>query len=217
MKLRVPWVTLSLAAVATLLFLVPGAAPALQFEHTAVAHGELWRGLTGHLVHFNADHLMWDVFALLLLGAWAEFVSRRGMVVTTVLAAVAISVMVFFLQPQLTTYRGLSGLDSAMIGLTIAELLRSARRERDPWTAAVAGISALLFLGKSLYECTSGGTLFAQASGDFVAVPAAHLVGFLCGLIASGITRRGSLEGRAPWLNAYSACTITKSSTWRLQ
>ena len=189
MKLRIPWLTLSFAAVAGLLQLVPGAAGQLQFDRPAIAAGEVWRGLTGHLVHFNASHFAWDVFALLFLGSWAEIISRRGMLLTFLLSALSISATVWCLLPHLAVYRGLSGVDSAFIGFVVAHLLRRARQSGDRWDVAVPAVAGLLFLGKSLFELATGQILFAQTGGAFSPVPAAHLVGFGAGVVASVLLR----------------------------
>jgi rhomboid family GlyGly-CTERM serine protease len=181
MKPRVPFLTLAIAALACSLAMLPGAAEALQLDRTADGIASLYRGLTAHLVHFNGNHLAWDVGALLLLGGWAETLARRGMLRTVLLSAVTISISVWFFQPQFASYRGLSGIDSALAGFAIAHLFRSARAQRDGWTAFVASGAALFFAGKSLFELMTGSTLFTEPSADFAAVPLAHLVGFVTG------------------------------------
>ena len=61
--------TLLLGMVAILAYLFFGAAPeVLVFDRDAITHGELWRLVTGHWVHSDLEHAIWDITALLLLG-----------------------------------------------------------------------------------------------------------------------------------------------------
>jgi rhomboid family GlyGly-CTERM serine protease len=188
MKIRIPWITVSLAVLACVLYAIPGAAEVLQFDRVTFSSGELWRVFTGHLVHFNRSHFNWDAFALLFLGGSAELLSRRGMIRTLGIAAPAISIAFWIFLPQFTAYRGLSGLDSALAGFGIAYLFRHAQRGHDRKTAAIAAFCALVFIGKSAFEIVTGQTLFASADTDFTAVPLAHLVGFAAGATASRLT-----------------------------
>ena len=50
----------------------PGEASWLILDRTAVGQGEVWRLLTGHLLHYTPRHLGWDLLAFLLLGGWCE-------------------------------------------------------------------------------------------------------------------------------------------------
>ena len=86
----------------------------LQYDREAIAQGELWRLVTCHLVHFGLEHLVWDtaVFALLAVLCWR--LGRVRCLVSLGAATLAIPAVLFVLQPGLPTYRGLSGLDSAL-------------------------------------------------------------------------------------------------------
>ena len=44
----------------------------LLYDRAAIAHGELWRIWTGHLVHFGWAHLFVDAGLLLIVGWIAE-------------------------------------------------------------------------------------------------------------------------------------------------
>jgi rhomboid family GlyGly-CTERM serine protease len=189
MKFRFPWLTLSLAAIAACLPLVSGAATALQFDRPTLAAGEWWRGLTAHLVHFNASHLTWDLLMLVILGAWAEQFSRRGLVLVLVVSAALISGAVWVFQPELATYRGLSGVDCALFGYVLAHALLRARQQRDRPMEVVTIAAGLLFVGKTFFEFASGQTVFAETHDAFVPVPLAHLIGFGAGLLAGTAAR----------------------------
>lgn len=172
-------ITILTAAVA----LLPEAAALLQFDRSAIATGEFWRIVTGHCVHWNADHLFWDLTMFSLLGAICERRNQPRFAVVLLLATLAIPCSIGVLQPRFETYRGLSGLDSALFTLLAASLLEDKVREKHwPW---VIGISLLLFgfAAKILFETISGTTVFVDsAAASFEPVPLAHIIGALAGL-----------------------------------
>lgn len=151
----------------------------LQFERSALALGEWWRIVTGHLTHFDANHLAWDVGALLVLGTLCETASRRRTAMALGLASVAISAAVWAFQPQFESYRGLSGLDSALFALFATSLIEQRRH-----APVLLGVVALFgVLAKCVFEIATGTPAFASGDG-YSPVPLAHLVGVLCGSVA---------------------------------
>ena len=183
---RFPVVTLALTAVVFAVHTWPGAAAGLQLERAAVAVGEWWRLVAGHFTHWSADHLVWDVLVFALLGAACEVTSRRRMLITLGIAIVAIPLAVLLWQPQFHTYRGLSGLDSALFGLLAFDLLREKLRESHHRAVVAIGLLIVAFIAKAAFESLTGSAVFADsAAGGFVPVPLAHLVGFVSGAITS--------------------------------
>jgi rhomboid family GlyGly-CTERM serine protease len=185
---RLPQLSLALAAAAFAIHLVPGAGACMQFDRAAIAGGECWRLVTGHLAHFDSNHLVWDVGMLLALGFAAERESAPGCAWTLGLGSLAISAAVWFWQPQFLVYRGLSGLDCALGGFLGATLLRRPQR-----FAQIAGAVALGFVTvKAAIEFATQSTVFATGDG-YAPVPLAHLVGLAVGVVvASGITTMSS-------------------------
>ncbi len=178
-----PILTIALSSVAIATWALPGAAVALQYDRAAIAGGELWRLVTGHWAHWGTDHLTWDLVVFTVFGALIERRSRRGFAAVVGGAAAAISVALWFAAPQFQFYRGLSGIDSALFAAFFAQLLRDAWRERSLLEAIVPVLALLGFVGKSVYELATGATLFVAPSSAFTAVPLAHLVGALVGLL----------------------------------
>ena len=178
---ELPFLTLTLAAISIVLHLLPAAAAAnFQFERRALAAGEWWRIVTGHLTHFDSNHLAWDVGALLVLGILCETSSRRRTVVALGLASVAISAAVWIFQPQFECYRGLSGLDSALFALFASSLIE--QRRRAPVLLGVVALAGVL--AKCVFEIVTETPAFASGNG-YAPVPLAHLVGVLGGGIAA--------------------------------
>jgi rhomboid family GlyGly-CTERM serine protease len=191
----VPGASLALAALAALLWLVPGATPWLEYDRAAVRAGQLWRLLTAHFTHWSVDHLGWDLLAFALLGALCERESRPRFLAAVLGGAVVVSLAVWGLLPEVTTYRGLSGLDSALFVLLAVSVMRA---EDEPAWRLGAGAAALVaFQAKILYEIWTGSAVFVHGAGlEIGPVPLAHLagaaVGFAAGLAPAGPGRTAS-------------------------
>jgi rhomboid family GlyGly-CTERM serine protease len=181
---RLPIVTLLLSMAALAVWVTPGAASALQYVRAAPAGGQWWRFFTCHWTHFSMDHLLWDVGTFTLLGTICERRNRAALLACIGISAALIPAVLWIYLPRVQTYRGLSGIDSALFILVAVDLLRAqAGRGRR---ALVMGIVLLLvlFIGKIAFESFSGRTVFVDsASAQMVPVPLAHLVGALAGFV----------------------------------
>ena len=178
---RIPWFTLGFSALAVAVHCVPALTLGWQFDRAAIAHGQIWRFFTAHLTHFGSDHLRWDLLAFLILGALAERISRSAFLATLALSAAFITLGVWIAQPQFLTYRGLSGIDCALFGLVVTDLLVVGRRERHGFSLAVGGLTLVGFAAKCVFELATGDTVFVESTNAFAPVPLAHLLGFIAG------------------------------------
>ena len=159
---------------------VPGAARHLELVRGVAARGEPWRILGSHLAHFSGAHFLLDIVVFLALGLVCEQLAPRRTWWALALAALAIPAAVLAFAPQLSTYRGLSGLDSALFALLATHHVRSKGSRSKIGLAAGA-----LFAGKVVFEVCTGASLFLDAgSAGFVPVPIAHAAGALCGAVA---------------------------------
>ena len=177
----IPWTAAALTATTVVLGL-PTLSERFAYDRGAVAAGEVWRFLTGHFTHWTAEHLGWDLLVFVVLAVlWERSGARRSLAVCVFGAALLISTAVWTATPEMTLYRGLSGVDCALVTATAVHLLRGSLR-RGQWglATAFAVVLAGYFL-KILYEL-SGGTVFVAADA-FVAVPLAHLVGGSYGVL----------------------------------
>jgi rhomboid family GlyGly-CTERM serine protease len=181
---RIPYSTFSFAVLTLTIHLLPSLGNVLQFDRAAVAHGQVWRFFTAHLTHFGEDHLRWDLLAFVVLGAIAERISRSAFLMTAGVSAAVITAGVWLAQPQFTTYRGLSGIDSALFGFVVADLFATGFRERHGFSMVVGGLALAGFAAKCTYELTTGNTVFVEAGGAFAPVPLAHLLGMAVGAAA---------------------------------
>ena len=203
---RYPWFSLAVAALAGLAYAFPSIGSAWEFQRLAVTRdGELWRLVTAHLTHFDFDHLCWDVAALLVLGSLAERDDRRATALTLLSAAVVIGLGVWLFQPHFTTYRGLSGLDSALYGLVCARLVAAGARARHSFSVVIGGLALIGFALKCGAELTLGETIFtAGAAAGYAPVPLAHVLGLGVGIFAAFLENKGCLTAREA-LQTYNA------------
>jgi len=167
------------------LFAWPALVEWLQFDRARIAGGEAWRIVTCHWTHFTADHLLWDLaaFCVLLFLSWRESPTRA--LATVAASSVLIPAAVWFALPEMSFYRGLSGLASALFVFLALSL---ARRERAQGNRLISGLAVLAlvgFLAKTVFELATQQTLFVNAN-DFVPVPLAHVIGAACGALATG-------------------------------
>ncbi len=124
-------VTLAITFAVACVALAPTWPGCFEFSRTAIIGGEYWRLLTGHLAHWNLDHAFWDGLMFLVLGLVCERRWPRRYWLCLPVSAGVISLAVWYLPPQLETYRGLSGVDTALFTLAAAGYLQDAIRRRD--------------------------------------------------------------------------------------
>jgi rhomboid family GlyGly-CTERM serine protease len=166
----------------------PAATELLQFDRQQIAKGELWRFITCHLTHWSFEQLFWDaaVFAILAVVCMAQ--SRLVTWMCLAISALVIPATVWVCSPEMSTYRGLSGLDSALFVALVAMLLRRSLADGDWWLGALAGGLGAAFAAKTLFELTTGETLFVDSAGAaMVPVPLAHLVGAVVGGVCGAV------------------------------
>ena len=168
-----------LAVVAAIVWCSPKLTGLLQFDRAAVTRGELWRLATGSLAHWSFGHLAWDLAAFIALGVACVRRCPRAAAWTLACGSLAIGAAVWFWQPHLSTYRGMSGLDAALFALLAVDLLMGTTLHAV--RAACAAV-LLCFLAKLDFELMSGRSFFVDsAAAGFVPVPLAHAVGAAVG------------------------------------
>ncbi|KAF0243894.1 MAG: hypothetical protein FD180_2975 [Planctomycetota bacterium] len=190
---RTPFAAVLLSAAAVIIPIA--AAAGLELDRAAVASGQLWRLVTCHWTHYSFDHFLWSWLPFVLLGVLCERDSRPRFLAAVGAAVFIIPVAVHFFTPGIEIYRGLSGLDSALFSLLCATVIREKAVEKK-WAWVVVTSAALAgFAAKMLFEATtSRGFFLDTAASGMIPVPAAHLCGFLVGLVSGIWPKRKDAE-----------------------
>jgi rhomboid family GlyGly-CTERM serine protease len=184
--------TLTLAGCALALFVVSDAAPWFTLEFRELSPAGVYRLMTCHWLHWSANHLMWDVAMFAVLGSLCERRSRGRFLGTLLVSAIAIPLVVMAVHLELGSYRGLSGIDSALFGLLVAEHFVAESRARNWVSAAMFGLMGASLFVKIALEIHAQANLFVSDT-SFTPVPLAHLVGAIVGLAIGAWSRRSSL------------------------
>ena len=174
-----PWITIVLSSSALALGLCANEAvfACLVYDRQAIGEGQWWRLLTGHVLHWHASHLWWDVLPFLALGSACEWIHRNRYVCMCSLAALMIGLGIYRGLPDMNFYAGLSGIVSAQF-IAVALV---AMQSRDIVLRCAGGSAGLLFGGKLVWEWCSGTALFVDGN-PYPPVPLAHALGALAGV-----------------------------------
>ncbi|MCZ6674590.1 MAG: rhombosortase [Verrucomicrobia bacterium] len=187
---QLPWFTLSFGVAAAVLGLLPEHIQGFfQFDRDEVLKGEYWRLFTGHFVHWNMDHLFWDLSVFLICGGLLEWFRRPFMVGISILGAVIVSLGLLFLQPEMIYYRGLSAIDMGLVAAFCLIAISYCRLRNRKVMERLWCLCLGACLVKPVLEAFLGTTFFVSEFGwGIQASPLSHVFGILTGLIiASGI------------------------------
>lgn len=154
---KIPVLTIGLVMLTTGLYLmVPDLTP-LYFSADGIARGELWRFITGHLVHADLQHLIWNCLGLAVLGALIEQYSRARLWASLGVGMVAVSALLMSPFSQLVYYCGLSGVLNTLL---LVVLWHEWSRTRSRLVVAIACGS----IAKAAIEVTTGQSVLTHIS-----------------------------------------------------
>ena len=151
-----------------------------------VRGGDIWHIPTANIAHYSWDHLAWDGLAFLFLGLvcaqkW-PFKFHWTLMTAAILTPLA----------AMPTYRGLSGIDSALFALAACRIMIE-QRGRD---RAIVAIAFAGFLAKIGFELATGSTLFVhELAPGVVALPMAHVIGAAVGIFSALAHAKGERSG----------------------
>jgi rhomboid family GlyGly-CTERM serine protease len=141
----------------------------LRYQRESLGGGEVWRLVTGHLVHLGASHMLMNVLALGVLATiFRRLLCDRDWWLGCLAAALAIDAGLYFGNPAVQWYVGLSGVLHGVWAIAAVRAWQQGRGE------AVA--FALLLAVKLGYEALVGPVPLtgAVAAGPVVAVAHAY-------------------------------------------
>jgi len=177
-KLAGAWSALLLGIVIVALAAAgPGLTDGLRFERAAIADGELWRLVSGHIVHLGMAHAALNAAGLVLI-VWLvgrEYTLRQWLLVSAITVA-AIDVGLWWLVPELQWYVGLSGV---LHGWLAAGVVAQVRRRRPD-----AFLLATLLCGKLVFEGLFGALPGSVEAAGGPVVVEAHLYGTAGGVLS---------------------------------
>lgn len=150
----------------------------LRYDRDSILNGEIWRVLTGNFTHAGLGHWFVNMFGLWLL--WFIYVNskQRQLTMLSVLFITCLGTCVglFFLEPQLKWYVGLSG---ALHGFFAAGIILFFKSEPK-----IQMTLAVLLAMKLIYEQFFGSL---PGSAEMTGMPVlvnSHLYGAITGVIA---------------------------------
>lgn len=137
---------------------------------------QVWRALTGHLLHSNHWHLVMNLGALLLMLMLHQlYYSLSSFALLLFSGCVGISVLLYQFSPDIQIYVGLSGWLHCFI--TVGALLDIKHKIQSGWLILLGVIA------KVAYEQWQGPDAELAALIDANVAIDAHLYGVICGLL----------------------------------
>ena len=174
-----PWRSILLIAAAIAAYGFAGPAPgAWVFDRLAIEQGEWWRLITGHWVHSGPEHAAWNIAALGLFAILFETRLRWGLPLVLLASTFAVDAWLWWGDPALRYYCGLSGI---LNGLLVLGLWAHWRESRHPLVLLTAVGAAL----KIIVEIQGGQALLTRTA--WPSVPEVHAAGFICGLVTAWV------------------------------
>jgi rhomboid family GlyGly-CTERM serine protease len=175
--LRTPFLTISL--VLTLIglhWLVPDKT-LLYFSAGDIARGETWRIVSGHFMHADLQHLLWNCLGLAVLGTLIEQRSRIAWWAALGAGIAAVSSLLLSPFSQLDYYCGLSGVLNTLL---LVALWLEWRFTRSWLIIAITCGS----IAKAVIEVSLGTSIMTHISWPPYAW--SHVAGLVGGLIIIG-------------------------------
>ena len=188
------WAGVSALLAVSLAIEVAGLAPLLRYSRPAVEAGQIWRLLTGHVVHLGPTHLGLNALGLVLVAVVVGHHLRlRAWAASAAACALAVSAGLWWLAPQVDWYVGLSGVLHGLLVAGATAALATARER--VFALVVIGVIVAKLVWEQAFGPTPG---TAELSGGPV-VTQAHLFGAIGGVCAgvSVLTIR-ALRGHPP-------------------
>lgn len=173
-------------AVLCLVLQLGGLEPVLRYDRQLISQGDAWLLLTGNFVHLGVRHLALNLvgFALIVALVWVNFSTLQWFLLF-IASSLGVGIGLFWLNPELDWYVGLSG---TLHGLLIAGALADLRRYR--WQASLLLLVICLKLG---LEQLAGPIPGSEAAAGGAVVVDSHLYGAIAGGLVGAallLTRR---------------------------
>lgn len=150
-----------------------------------ILRGEYWRAVTGHFIHSDFQHLLWNSVGLLILGFLIERHSRKLLWLS--LMSGLLFVNIFLLSPLSTIYV-YCGLSGVLNSLLVVALWLEWKKSQSKMILHI-GIGCIV---KIILEIQLGQALFTNTI--WPPYPWSHLAGFFGGLFLLTLIRNQKLR-----------------------
>ncbi len=150
----------------------------LRYDRDGIFHGEVWRLISGHLVHLGWPHLWMNAIGLILI--WLLFghlIKNSSWLLIIVVCAVATSIGMLLFNPELQWYVGLSGILHGMFVAGVVASIKAGYRAEL--------LLLILLTGKLAWEQVAGPLPGSTEFAGGNVIVDAHLYGAVSGLIIS--------------------------------
>lgn len=172
--LTFPWISVAFTLVSIALSMYPSGLMHFCFDAQAIAQGEWWRLLTGHLVHSSAEHLIWDALAFFCVGVYVEVNSSRLLAMSLLAGLLSVDLLLLSAWSPLLFYCGLSGILFAPLAVALWLHWQNSR-------GLLSVAPMMICAGKIIWELVQQNNLLVNSG--WPAYPPAHLAGIVGGLL----------------------------------
>lgn len=112
---RIPILTIGLLTVLTGLHFLVADKTHLYFSAADIFQGETWRLVSGHFMHADLQHLLWNCLGLAVLGTLLETRSRGVLMASLGVGVIFVSALLLMPFSNLDYYCGLSGVLNSLL------------------------------------------------------------------------------------------------------
>ena len=146
----------------------------LFFDQPAILNGDLFRLVSGHFVHVDTEHLIWNTLALLILSSIIEIRSRKLLVISFVMGIFSVTLFLFSPWSKITIYCGLSGVLNTLLVIALWMIWTETK---STWIIVTFAVCLL----KVLIEMATNQSVISTIS--WPPSPEAHCAGLIGGII----------------------------------
>ncbi len=147
----------------------------LRYQNDLFSEAQLWRLLSGHLLHLGWNHLLMNLLGLILIVV--IFIERplAHWWLDSLICALGVSAGLYLFTPETYWYVGLSGLLHGLLAAAIVDNLQQQPRRYSLLLAALAG--------KLIWEQMVGPVPLSDSPIQGAIIVDAHLYGAISGLV----------------------------------
>ena len=152
----------------------------LAFDRDLIAAGQIWRLVSAHFVHTGFPHLILNVAGLVLV--WylvGTALSRVQWLYVWAVTIIGVDLGLWFLEPNLDWYVGLSGVLHGLVAAGVVASIRSLNLEL--WIVLVAVVAKLV------YEQMVGPMPGSENTTGIAVLVNAHLYGAIAGAACGAV------------------------------